>query len=83
MFEIIREIIERRRIAKRRTLSIKKSKIRDAILKFYEDLQAATGKVDVPPMLLTTYTMHKFVKTDKDINRIYNNLQNSLMYLYQ
>lgn len=75
MFRFIKELIEHRKMLKQRDISIKKIKIKNAVLKYFEDLQGATGKVDLPAFVKTQDVMARFVKTDKDVIRIYRNLQ--------
>jgi len=75
MFGFIKELIEHRKMLKQRDISFKKIKIKNAVLKYFEDLQGATGKVDLPAFVKTQDVMARFVKTDKDVIRIYRNLQ--------
>jgi len=75
MFQFIRKFIEHRQRAKLRLLDFKKRTIFKAVLKYFEDLQGATGEADLPPFIKTQSVMSRFVRTEKDINRIYRNLQ--------
>lgn len=76
MFELIRDFRDFLRLRKRRKIAVKKFMIRTRIQKFYEDLEISSGtKLTIPAWQLTSQLMRDCIKTDKDVNRVYRNMQ--------
>ena len=74
MFKLIKEFLEFRKMKEQRRISCKRFVISQAMIKYFEDLQATKGSLDLPPFICA-YNAMKELKTNKDINRIYRKFE--------
>lgn len=74
MLNFIKEFIEFIQLKQQRRTACQRFVVQQAILRYFEDLQAAKGTVELPPFILAVDAM-KELKTPKQINRMYKKLE--------
>lgn len=75
MFRVIKRFIEEQKVKKAKLRIAKLSEIRLAVTEYYAALDAANGDIDIPPFIRACKAMTECIKTEKDLNRVYRNLQ--------
>lgn len=76
MFTLIRDFTDFMKLRKKRKIAVKKFMIRQRLEKYYLDLEADKGEeLTIPAWQLTNQLMRDCIKTDKDVNRIYKNME--------
>ena len=73
---MIKDFMDFLKLRRRRKIAVKKFMIHQQIVKFYEDLETSNGdEVSIPAWQLANQAMRDFVKTDKDVNRLYKKME--------
>ena len=70
MANFIQKIIQKRKIQR----EFMKQEILKALEKFYSDLAISSGIVDFMPCFKAVKAFNKYIKTDRDLTRVYKNL---------
>lgn len=76
MISFFKDFMDFMKLRKRRKIAVKKFMIRQRLEKYYLDLEAAKGEeLTIPAWQLTNQLMRDCIKTDKDVNRVYKNME--------
>lgn len=73
MIRFIKEFIEFLKMKQERKTACQRYMITQGMIKYYEDLQATKGTVELPPFILAVNAVQE-LKTPKQINRMYKKM---------
>lgn len=73
MIKFIKEFIEFWKMKQERKTACERFMVQQAMIKYYEDLQASKGSVELPPFILAVNAVQE-LKTPKQVNRIYKKM---------
>ena len=74
MLDIVKDFIEFMKRKHRQRISCKRFMITQAMIKYFEDLQASKGSVELPPYISAVNAVNT-LNTDRKINRMYKILE--------
>ena len=74
MLGIIKDFLEFRRRKNQQRISCKRFMITQAMIKYFEDLQASKGSVELPPYISAVNAVNT-LNTDRKINRMYRKME--------
>lgn len=74
MLSIIKDFMEFRKRKNQQRISCKRFMITQAMIKYFEDLQASKGSVELPPYISAVNAVNT-LNTDREINKMYRKLE--------
>ena len=74
MLDVIKDFMEFRRRKNQQRISCKRFMITQAMIKYYEDLQATKGSIELPPYISAVNAVNT-LNTDRKINKMYRKME--------